>query len=91
MILLDKQNTSFFTASRDVNKITLKDIQKTSLIDKTKLINTKKPAFKKGSKAAKLGKQHANHIITEYESKGPNLAQVQNIIIYDIPVAWTMQ
>jgi hypothetical protein len=88
-VLLDKQHASSSTTSRDIKQPKSKTPAK--LVSETKLTNNKVPTLNKGIKAAKVGKQDANHVITGYEPDDCNLAWVRDIIVYDVPASWTTQ
>lgn len=60
-------------------------------VEETTLTTDKSSSLKKGIKALRTGKQEANFIITGHESVDPDLARVQDIIVYDIPVVWMTQ
>lgn len=88
-MILDKQNASFSITSCDNTSNLTKSKKHVKPVVETILGNNKEPTLKKRIKAAKTGKQNANYVIIGYKTVGSDIAKIRNIIIYNIPVAWT--
>jgi hypothetical protein len=83
--ILEKQPSNLSSASKSRAHTLSKSLTSTS--DKTTLTETKN----KPTKAAKKDAQDACTVITGHEPSPQAVANVRDILVYDVPSSWTMQ